>query len=138
MGYITNLSSPFTVTNGARQKGVMSPYLFAVYSDKLCHQLDSARVRLVVIHVTFSDDTCVFSSSISGLQCLLSICEDYATEHEIAFNCNKIISILFCPKWYEQPAPSNVFLNGVHVQFYDQVKYLGVWINALMMIFKDK
>jgi len=64
----------------------MSPYLFAVYSDKLCHQLDSARVRLVVIHVTFSDDTCVFSSSISGLQCLLSICEDYATEHEIAFN----------------------------------------------------
>ena len=31
---------------------------------------------------------------------------------------------------YKQPASSNVFLNGVRVQFLDQVKYLGVWINA--------
>jgi len=31
---------------------------------------------------------------------------------------------------YKQPGPSNVFLNGVRVQFFDQVKYLGVWINT--------
>jgi len=36
----------------------------------------------------------------------------------------------FCPKKYKQPAPSNVFLNGVRVQFLNQVKYLGVWISA--------
>jgi len=30
-----NFSSPFTVTNGVRQGGVLSPYLFAVYLDKL-------------------------------------------------------------------------------------------------------
>jgi len=30
----------------------------------------------------------------------------------------------------KQPAPSNVFLNGVRVQFSDQVKYLGAWINV--------
>ena len=68
--------------------------------------------------------------SISGLQCLLNICGDYAAEHEITFNCNKIIDVVFCPKKYIQPAPSNVFLNGVRVQIFDQVKYLGVWINA--------
>ena len=33
-------------------------------------------------------------------------------------------------KKYKQPAPSNVFLNGARVQFFDQVKYLVVWINA--------
>ena len=55
---------------------------------------------------------------------------DYAAEHEITFNCNKTIGVLFCPKKYKQPAPSNVFLNDVRVQFFDQVKYLGVWINA--------
>ena len=38
------------------------------------------------------------------------------------------IVVLFCPKKYKQPAPSNAFLNGVRVQFLDQVKYLGVWI----------
>ena len=68
--------------------------------------------------------------SISGLQCLLNICGDYAAEHEIIFNCNKTIGVLFCPKKYKQSAPSNVFLNGVRVQFLNQVKYLGVWING--------
>jgi len=43
---------------------------------------------------------------------------------------NKIIGVLFCPRMYKQSAPSNVFLNGVRVQFFDQVKYLGVWTNA--------
>jgi len=72
----------------------------------------------------------VFSPSISGLQCLPYICGDYAAEHNIAFNCSKTIGVLFCLKKYKQPVPSNVFLNNVHVQFFDQVKYLGVWINA--------
>ena len=36
--------------------------------------------------------------SISGLQCLLNICGDYASEHEITFNCNETICVLFCPK----------------------------------------
>ena len=86
--------------------------------------------NMVVNHLLFADDICVFSPSISGLQCLLNICGDYPVEHEITFNCNKTIGVLFCPKKYKQPAPSNVFLNGVRVQFFDQVKYLGVWINA--------
>ena len=72
----------------------------------------------------------MFSPSINGLQCLPNICGDYAAEQEITFNCKKIIGVLFCPKKYKQPAPSNVFLNGVRVQFLDQVKYLGVCINA--------
>jgi len=65
---------------------------------------------------------------LSGLQCLLNICGDYAAEHEITFNCNKTIGVFFAV--YKQPVPSNVFLNGVRVQFFDQLKYLGVWINA--------
>ena len=77
----------------------------------------------------------------TNYSCLLNICGDYAAEHEITFNCNKTIGVLFCPKKYKQPAPSNVFLNGVRVQFLDHVKYLGVWINAslrMMMTFRDK
>ena len=86
--------------------------------------------NMVVNHLMFADDICVFSPSINGLQCFLNICGDYAAEHEITFNCNKTIGVLFCPKKYKQPAPSSVFLNRVRVQFLDQVKYLGVWINA--------
>ena len=89
----TNYSSPFTVTNGVRQGGVLSPYSSAVYLDELSIQLESARVgctvgNMVVNHLMFADDICVFSPSICGLQCLLNICGDYAAEHEITFNSN--------------------------------------------------
>ena len=86
--------------------------------------------NMVVNHLMFADDICAFSPRISGLQCLLNICGDYAAEHEITFNCNKTTGVVFCPKKYKQPAPLNVFLNGIRVQFLDQLKYLGVWINA--------
>jgi len=114
-----------------RQGGILSPYLFAVYLDELSIQLGSARVgctvrNMVVNHLMFADDICAFTPRISGLQCLLNICGDYAAEHEITFNWNKTIGVLFCPKKYKQPAPSNVFLNGARVEFFDQVKYLGV------------
>jgi len=138
----TNYSSPFTVINGVRQRGVLSPYLFAVYLDELSIQLGSVRVGCIVgnmfaNHLMFADDICVFDHSISGLQCLLNICGDYAAENEMTFNCNKTIGVLFYPKRYKQPAPSNIFLNGVRVQFFDQVKYLGVWINASLKVDDD-
>jgi len=60
---------------------------------------------------------CVFSPRISGSKRLLSICGDYAVEHEIVFDCNKMIGVLFRPTKYKQPVPSNVFLNDVRVQF---------------------
>jgi len=53
--------------------------------------------NMVVIHLMFADDICVFSPSISGLQSLLNICE-CAVEHDIAFICNKTISAFFAPK----------------------------------------
>jgi len=122
----TNYSSPFTVTNGIRQGGVLSPCLFAVYLDELSIQLCSAKVGCTVLNnLLFADDICVFNSSISGLQCLLNNCGDYAAEHEITFNCNKTTGV-FLPKKYKQLAPSNVFVNGVLVQVFDQVKYLCV------------
>jgi len=100
------------------------------FLDELSIQLGCTVGNMVVNHLMFADDICVFSPSINGLQCLLNICGDYAAEHEITFNCNKTIGVLICPKKYKQPAPSDVFVNGVRVQFLDQVKYLGVWINV--------
>jgi len=68
--WVTNFSSPFTVTNEARQGRVLS--LFVVHLDELSDQLDSARVgcivgNMVVNHLMFADDICVFSPSIGGL-----------------------------------------------------------------------
>jgi len=133
----TKFSSTFTVTNEVRQGGVLSPYLFAVYLDELSEQVGSAMVgctvtNMIVNHLMFADDIYVFSASISGLHSLLDICGDCAAEHEIAFNCDKLQNnwCSFCPQYYKQPVPSNIFLNGVRIQFCDQVKYLGVLIHV--------
>ena len=111
---LLRIRKSYTVTNGVRQGGALSPYLLAVYLDELSIQLGSARVgctvgNVVVNHLMFADDICVFSPSISGLQCLLNICGDCAAEHEITFNYNETIGVIFCPKKYKQPASSNVF-----------------------------
>ena len=54
--------------------------------------------NMVVNHLMSADDICVFSSSISGLQCLPNICGVYSAEHEIAFNSNKTTGVLFAQK----------------------------------------
>jgi len=101
MGY--QLLIPLYCNQWGKTRGVLIPYLFSVYLDELSIQLGSARVgctvgNMVVNHLLFADNICVFSPSTSGLYYLLNICGDYAAEHEITFNCNKIISVLFCPK----------------------------------------
>jgi len=86
--------------HGVRQEGVLSLCSCAVYRDELSDHLGSAKVgctvgNMVVNHLRFANDICVFSPNISGLQRLLDICGDYAAEHEIALHCNKTIGILF-------------------------------------------
>jgi len=61
--WVTNFSSLFTVTSGARQ-GDLSPYLFAVCLNELSDQLGSDRVgctvgNIVMNHLIFADDMCV-------------------------------------------------------------------------------
>jgi len=101
LGY--QLLIPLYCNQWGKARGVLSPYLLAVYLDELSIQLGSARVgctvgNMVVNHLKFADDICVFSPSIRGLQCLLNICGVYAAEHEITFNCNKTIGVIFFPK----------------------------------------
>ena len=84
MGY--QLLIPLYRNQWGKARGVLSSYIFAVYLDELSIQLGSARVgctvgNMVVNRLMFADDICVFSPSISGLQCLLNICGDYAAEH---------------------------------------------------------
>jgi len=68
----TNYSSPFTVQWG-KARGVLSPYLFAVYLDQLSIQLGSARVACTICGKYGCESSnvcwliCVFSPSISGL-----------------------------------------------------------------------
>jgi len=56
-----HLSELFHVTNGVRQGGVLSPYLFAVYSDDLPTEINSIEAgcyvgEILLNHLMFADD----------------------------------------------------------------------------------
>jgi len=60
-----NLSEPLHVTNKVRKRGVLSPYLFAVYLDDIFLELSNIKagcymVEILLNDLMFADDICVF------------------------------------------------------------------------------
>ena len=71
-------SSYFSVSNGVRQGGILSPKLFSVYVDDLSVALSATKTGCVinnksVNHVFYADDLCIMSASPAGLQKLIDI-----------------------------------------------------------------
>ena len=76
-------SDSFLVSNGVRQEGILSPYLFSLYIDDLTSDLNTIKSGCYVgnyclNHIMFADDICLFSPTLVGLQDLLNACYNYA------------------------------------------------------------
>ena len=96
------LSEPFYAGNGVRQRGILSPSLFAIY----VHDLDISSTKAktgcnvggcFINHLFYPDDLCLICPSTRSLQCLLDICTTYASAHDILFNAKKSACIVAKP-----------------------------------------
>ena len=88
------VSSQFSVSNGVKQGGVMSPVLFTVYLDNLLKNLRQRNIGCEIGATYlgvfgYADDLTLLCPSISGLNEMLKICEDYASDYNIIFNAKK-------------------------------------------------
>ena len=95
-----HFSEPFHVSDGVRQWGALSPYLFAVYLDDLSNELNNIKAgcyigEVLLNHFMFADDICVFCPSVCWLKRILDVCQAYAESHGIIFNCNKTVCMTF-------------------------------------------
>ena len=75
-------SSTFTVCNGVRQGGILSPYLFALYVNGLSVELNNSNAgctinNIFVNHFFYADDMCLVALSAMGLQTLIDIAYKY-------------------------------------------------------------
>ena len=90
----------FNVTNGVRQGGVLSPFLFSVYMDELLVTLKNNGVGCHMGHhfvgaFGYADDVILLCPSLEGMREMVKICEDYATLHNILFNGKKSVYLIF-------------------------------------------
>jgi len=66
-------SDKFSICNGVRQGGILSPFLFGVYIDELSRYLQSINTgcrlgNMIINHFLFADDAVVFAPSAKGLK----------------------------------------------------------------------
>ena len=120
------LSSSFSISNGVRQGGVLSPYLFAVYLDSLLDELSFAGVgrSLFAGAFCYADDVVLLAPCASALRKMLSICSSYANSHGLSFNAEKTQLICFS-KSPHQDRKDVIYFNDVELIFSDHVLHLG-------------
>ena len=127
------ISSLFTVSNGVRQGSVLSPYLFCVYFDKISQRLNGVKIgcklrNLLINHLFYADDLCIFSPSSRGLQKLLDICFECGSELDIIFNETKCKIMVFKAKTYHKCPVPDFYIGNAKLEVCSSYKYLGHYV----------
>ena len=131
VGWGKSMSEPFGVSNGVRQGGILSPFLFNVVVDDLSLLLNSLNVGCYINgasfnHLIYADDTVILAPSPSALQKLISKCEEFANDTELVFNPKKTKLMCFKPNMLADINVPMLCINGVEIEQVIQHTYLGV------------
>ena len=97
------VSEPFFVTNGIRQGGILSLFLFNIILDDLSEELNKSKLgciagNLVINHLSYADDMVLLTPSARALQTLINICNTFASQNYIVYNTDKTKCMIFWPK----------------------------------------
>ena len=89
--WANEFSSIFSVSNGVKQGGVISPLLFCIYMDGLISELLSCNVGCFMGGVyagifMLADDLKLLAPSVQALDIMLNICLNYAARFDVIFN----------------------------------------------------
>ena len=119
------------MSNGVRQRGVLSPIFFDMYVDKLSSKLNTVKLgcivnETVINHLIYANDSVLIALSARALQVLLSHCEEFAESHDITFNLKKSVCMTYVPKCFNFNINHPMFLSDKCLEYVVNHKYLGV------------
>ena len=127
------ITEGFAVTNGVRQGGILSPYLFNVYTDDLSDRLRASRVGCCYLgsvnHLCYADDMILLSPTPHGLQNMIDICADYAKGHDILFNTRKSVCMAILHSLFKNMNLPEIVLCDKVLSYVNSYKYLGYHIS---------
>ena len=120
------LSEPFSVSNGVRQGGVLSPLFFSIYIDELLCKLKKSGYGCNIGSYYFgalgyADDVVLLCPTKEGLRNMIRICENYASEHDLIFNGTKSKLLIYgndtnsMPKLYVNQKEVPVCNTAIHL-----------------------
>ena len=126
--WCNHLSKIFSVTNGVKQGGVLSPILFTIYLDCLLERLRLSGAGCYIGNVfcgslAYADDLVLLAPTRSSMNRLLGICEAFSDEYKILFNASKSKHIFMSKNRRCAPIPFE--LGGNAIPTVDSDKHLG-------------
>jgi hypothetical protein len=130
------LSKDFSISNGVKQGGILSPVLFCVYYDELLRRLKQSRMGCFIGHwfigaLAYADDIVLLAPSATAMRRLLTICDQFADDYNLSFNTNKSQCMFFPPVGVKRlPALPTFRLNGKELTFVDKYMHLGHLISV--------
>ena len=97
----THLSDPFSVSNGVKQGGILSPVLFSIDSDVLLCALRDSGVGCYLGHqfagaLAYADDVVILAPTRSALTSMLVIADQCARALDLKFNGAKSQYVRYC------------------------------------------
>ena len=126
-------SDSFVINSGVRQGGILSPLLFNFYVNILLETLRKSDYGCKLYNfyigcIMYADDLIIISASILDLQSMLDICNNVGISLGLKFNSKKSHCI------FSGPSPivslPSMLIGDQTISWSQQIKYLGVWINA--------
>jgi len=126
-------SRSFTVSNGIRQGGIISPILFCVYMDELLKRLENEDIgchigRHFYGALGYADDLSLVVPSVTGMRRMLAICDEYGEEYSVEYNPIKTVCVAFSRR--KVRVKPDIYLSGQKLRWVDSVKHLGNHLGA--------
>jgi len=127
------VSSSFSIGNGTKQGGILSPFLFNVYLRDLIMTIMSARVGcnvggMFVNILAYADDVVLLAPSWWAMQYLINLLAKCADRIDMLCNTDKTVCMVFPPK-DRRKIVNHVFpcfkMNNMNLKYVQQFKYLG-------------
>ena len=121
-------SDKFSVSNGAKQGGILSPILFTVYIDELFIQLKQSNVGCYVGDkfmgaFGYADDSTILAPTLTSLKLMLRICDEFGKKFNVLFNVSKYQFLDYCK---DQDEMLNcIHLNGNFIKTQQYAMHLG-------------
>ena len=124
-------SNPFKITDGVKQGGILSPYLFNFYVNDLlysCTELNSGCKigDFNMSIVAYCDDIILLSSTKAGLQKLLNKCSEFGCKWKLNFNPSKSVVMCLSGSQCSDLSINNLVLGGRNLESVKNMIYLGL------------